>query len=445
MPVRAPVHRAEHHGNGAAVNRRAPLVALVGVSGISALGLAMTLLAIPWFVLRVSGSGTQTALVAASETLGLLVSAVFGGPVVDRVGARRASIGADGLTAMAVVAMPVAHATLGLSLPAAVVLTFAMGLTRGPADTAKQVLVAEAIALAGTSVERGTGSFEGGRRIGTMLGAPLAGALIATIGPVPVLYVDAAALLLSAVLVLTLVPRPRTAPPPTATSSDNGYMRHLRDGFRFLRHDRLLLALTAMLLVTNAMDGGLNGVLYPAYGARVLHSSTLLGALVTASGVGALTGATLYGWTGHRWSRRAVFALCFAVVGAPRFLLLAAGPPPALLLPALVICGLGSGMLTPVMMAVVYDRIPSRLQGRTLSLIVACALAAIPVGQLAAGVLLDHVGLAPALLVFGCTYLVATMFPFTFPVWHEMDTRRSPQGPEANDGGARAAAQSRPH
>ncbi|MFE7312080.1 MFS transporter [Streptomyces sp. NPDC057555] len=404
------------------MTRRVPLLALVGVSGISALGLAMTLMAIPWFVLRATGSGTQTAVVAAAETLGLLVSAVFGGPVVDRIGARRAGVAADALTAAAVALMPLAHATVGLPLPAAVLLTFAMGLTRGPADTAKQVLLADAIARSGTPVERGTSAFEGGKRIGTMLGAPLAGALIAVVGPVQVLYADAATLLLSAALIPLFLP----APPPAAPRppAGGGYLTQLRGGFRFLRQDRLLRALTAMLLITNAMDGGLNGVLYPAYGTRVLHSSALLGTLVTAVGVGSLTGAALYAWAGHRWSRRLTFALCFTVVGAPRFLLLALAPPPALLLPTLVLSGLGSGMLTPVMMAVAYERVPKDLRGRVLGLVVACALAAMPLGTLAAGVLLDRTGLTTALLCFGAVYLIATLFPYAFPVWRAMDTRR---------------------
>jgi Kef-type K+ transport system membrane component KefB len=58
-----------------------------------------------------------------------------------------------------------------------------------------------------------------------------------------------------------------------------------------------------------------------------------------------------------------------------------------------------------------------------LSLVVAGALAAMPVGTLVAGVLLDGVGLTGVLLVFGGVYLVVTSFPLVFRVWRELDAQ----------------------
>ncbi|MEK8173705.1 MFS transporter [Streptomyces sp. M19] len=95
-----------------------------------------------------------------------------------------------------------------------------------------------------------------------------------------------------------------------------------------LRADRLLCAMVGVLLVSNALDSGLNSVLYPAYGTRVLHSSSLLGVMVTAIGLGALVGTALHGWLGQRWPRRTVFVACFVLLGALRCVLLAQEPSP---------------------------------------------------------------------------------------------------------------------
>lgn len=75
----------------AAVSRRAPLLALLSASGISAVGSAMTMVAIPWFVLSTTGSGARTGLVAGAETLVLLLSLALTGSLLDHYGGRAVS------------------------------------------------------------------------------------------------------------------------------------------------------------------------------------------------------------------------------------------------------------------------------------------------------------------------------------------------------------------
>lgn len=398
------------------MNRRVPLLTLVAVSALSSLGTAATLLAVPWFVLESTGSGISTGLVAAAETVGLLCSAVLAGPAVDRLPARTTAVAADLLTALAIGLVPALHRTVGLSLPVLAVLALLAGAARGPSDTARQVLVIGAMRRAGTPVERGTSAMEGARRIGTMAGAPLAGLLVASFGPVPTLCADAAALLLCAILVRALVPAEPRAPggsraPGPSGLPDASYGARLRAGFTSLREDRLMRAVVGVLLVTNALDSGLNAVLYPAYGTRVLHSSSLLGAMMTAIGLGALAGTALHGWLGHRWPRRTVFAGCFVLLGALRCALLAHQASTAVLLAGLVVSGIGSGVVNPLMMSVAYERVPQDVRGRVFGLVVACALAATPLGALAAGLLLDRLDLTAALVLFGGVYLAIALAP----------------------------------
>ncbi|MEV7832267.1 MFS transporter [Streptomyces subrutilus] len=412
----------------APARRLTPLAALVAVSGISSLGMAMTLVAVPWFVLQSTGSGTSTGLVAAAEVVGLLCSAVLAGPVVDRLPVRTASVAADLLTALAISLIPLLHARDALPLPVLIALVFLVGAARGPADTSKQLLLTDAMARAGVSAERATGCVEGARRIGLMAGAPLAGLLIATVGPVRTLCADMAAMLLCAALVAVLVPAAARRPLPAADGGGAGsYGAQLRVGLDRLRRDRLLGAMTAVLLLTNALDGAVNGVLYPAYGTRVLGSSALFGAMVTAVGAGALLGAALYGWAGHRMPRRAVFVGAFVLVGAVRCAALAAEPRLPVLLTVLALSGIGSGIVGPLMMSVAYERVPGDVRGRVFGLLLACALAATPLGMLGAGVVLDTWGLVAALLGTGAVYLAVTLVPLVFPVWRELDVRGAPE------------------
>ncbi|MFJ6722823.1 MFS transporter [Streptomyces sp. NPDC091259] len=413
--------------------RLLPLLTLVAVSGVSSLGIAMTLIAVPWFVLHSTGSGARTGLVAAAEMLGLLCSAVLAGPVVDRLPARAVSTGADVLTAAALALVPLLHARDALPLPALICLVFVVGAARGPADTGKQLLLTGAMESARVTAERATSAVEGARRIGMMTGAPLAGLLIAAVGPVRTLCADVVAMLVCALLVALLVPAARGGRPAAATDDGgrgaSSYLRDLRTGWTRLRDDRLLRAMTTVLLVTNALDGALNGVLYPAYGTRVLHSSSLFGAMVTAIGAGALLGAALFGWIGHRAPRRALFVAAFVLVGAVRCAALAAEPAPGVLLALLALSGIGSGVVGPLMMSVAYERVPRDVRGRVFGLLVACALAATPLGMLGAGVLLDHWGLTWSLVATGAVYLGVTLAPLVLRVWRQLDIPVS-AGPE---------------
>jgi MFS family permease len=395
---------------------------LLAAFGISHAGSVMTLLAIPWFVLQITGSGLQTGVVTAAETVGLLASSILSGPVIDRIGARGISVLADVAAVVAVGTIPLADATVGLSLPLLTVLAGLAGLTRAPGDTAKRVLLPGAISLAGTTLERGSGSADAMIRIGRTLGAPLAGTMIMVIGAPGVLLLDAATFLLAALLIGLCVRVREEA----VLTEPGGYFGWLATGLRYVRRDRLILAIIGTVTVMNALDAGMNAVLQPAFAAHVMHSSVLLGELMGVFGLGAAAGSVIYGWWGRRWGRWNTFAVCALFAGAPRFVLLWAEPSVPLLLFGFFACGLAAGSLNPVLVTVELDRIPPHLRARVLGAGEAGVLAMMPVGALVAGVMLDGIGLEATLLMFAAVYAVTTLCPVAFRVWRQMDDRRIP-------------------
>ncbi|SMC61555.1 MFS transporter [Kibdelosporangium aridum] len=404
------------------MRRRLPLLALLGAFGISHAGSVMTLLAIPWFVLQTTGSGVQTGVVTAAETVGLLASSILSGPVIDRIGARGISVLADLAAVVAVGAIPLADATTGLSLPLLTVLAGLAGLTRAPGDTAKRVLLPGVITLAGTTLERGSGSADAMVRIGRTLGAPLAGTMIMVIGAPGVLLLDAATFLVAALLIGLCVRVDEEA----MLTEPGGYFGWLATGLRYVRRDRLILAIIGTVTMMNALDAGMNAVLQPAFAAHVMRSPVLLGELMGVFGLGAAAGSVMYGWWGARWGRWNTFAVCALLAGAPRFLLLWVEPSVPLLLFGFFACGLAAGSLNPLLVTVELDRIPPHLRARVLGAGEAGVLAMMPVGALAAGVLLDGIGLEATLLAFAAVYAVTTLCPVAFRVWRQMDDHRLP-------------------
>src|SRR3954449_561394 len=100
------------------------------------------MVALPSLVLTTTGSATQTGLVALVETLPMVLLKVLGGPVIDRVGARRVSIGCDLASLVVVGAIPLLHEAGALPFPALLGLVGLAGGVRGRGDAANPGLVA---------------------------------------------------------------------------------------------------------------------------------------------------------------------------------------------------------------------------------------------------------------------------------------------------------------
>ncbi|MGZ6825626.1 MAG: MFS transporter [Mycobacteriales bacterium] len=398
---------------------RRPLRALLLADAVSVTGTAMTLLAVPWFVLQTTGSAARTGVVAACETVPLVAASALGGPLVDRLGGRRAAVASDLLSAVGTALVPLLHATTGLSFWQLCLLVGVTGFVRAPGGTARSVLLPGLAARGGTPLERATSAYDGVSRGARMVGAPLAGVLIAVLGAAPVLLVDAGTFLVSAALVRSLVPAVAGAP-----QAGGSYVGQLWEGLAALRADRLMRAVVAMVMVTNLVDAAWGGVLAPVYARQVLGSSVALGLLFGAFGLGALTGTTFYGALGPRLPRWPVFTVAFLLVGAPRYLLLGAQVPLPLLLAASAAVGVASGAINPVLAAVAYERVPEALRSRVLGVMSAGLLAGMPLGTALAGLAVAHSGLRTTALTAGAVYLLATLAPVVLPVWREMDSTR---------------------
>ncbi len=399
---------------------RRPFFALLGAEGISLAGTTMTLLAVPWFVLVTTGSAARTGVAAACETVPLVLASGLGGPLVDRVGARRTSVLSDLLSAAGLLVIPVLHATSGLAFWQLCLAVAFVGLVRAPGETARSVLVPSLIVLSGMPVERGTSAYDGVSRGARMLGAPVAGGLIALLGPANVLALDALTFLVSAAIIATSVPQPADVEP----ASSEPYLAQLRAGLRGVRADRLLLGIVVMVMVTNLLDAAWATVLMPVYARDVLHSSVALGVVFAAFGLGAVLGTVLYGALGPRLPRWPVFTLAFLLLGLPRFALLAAEPALVVILVGSLAFGVLAGSLNPLLAAVEYERISPALRSRVFGILAAGSLAGTPVGAVLGGVAVEHLGLTTALLVFGGAYLLATLPPAVLPVWRQLDATR---------------------
>jgi MFS family permease len=381
---------------------RLPILALFAANAISMTGNVLTLVAIPWFVLQTTGSAALTGLVAFFTTLPAVIAAFFGGAVVDRLGYRRMSVVSDVASGVSVAAIPLLHATIGLEVWMLLILVFAGALLDAPGSTARSALVPDLAEMAGMSLERASGTSQAINRGSSLLGAPLAGLLIALLGASNVLWLDAASFGVSALVVRTLIPLNASGEETPRAS----YLSELREGLAFIGRDRLILAIVITAMITNFLDAPLFSVLLPLYATRIFGSALDLGLVIGA--------------VGQRLPRRLTFGLAFVAAGLP-FWVLATLPPLPVVIASATVTGLAGGPINPIISTIMYERVPPRLRGRVLGAVRSGAYVAIPAGVLVAGFLAEAIGLAGVLAAIAASYLVVTLSIFLNPAMRGLD------------------------
>lgn len=423
---------------GRVTSRRAGFAGLLIASTLSLLGTRMTMVALPWLVLITTGSSAKTGIIGAAELLPYVLACAFGGPLIDRIGGRRVSIVTDALSALAIGAIPLLHESGRLSFPALTGLVALAGLLRGFSDSAKRgAMFSQAVAQAGIEMTRATSLKDGLFRTAGLVGMLLAGVLVVWLdGAARVLLVDAASFAVCAILVAALVRVPGKA---QHTGEPEAYHLALLGGLKYLRRDRLVLGLIAMLFLTNLLDQGFFSVLLPLWANDIFASPIGISIVGASFGIGAVVGNIVFTIAAPRLPRWAPFTFGFLIAGGPRLAVLAFDAPTWMIIVVFAIAGIAIAGVNPILGAVSYERIPEHLQTRVLGLATAVAYAGMPLGALLCG-WLGELGVKTALLIVGAIYLLTTLAPFTGKMWREMDRRPAPPTAQPTPEGAPAPA-----
>ncbi|WP_224282698.1 MFS transporter [Streptomyces sp. LS1784] len=408
-----------------------PLAGVLTATAVSLTGTRVSAIALPWFVLATTGSATMTGLVAFAEMAPYVAVKALTGPLVDRLGPRVVSWTTDAVSAVAAGLVPLLHAQGLLPFWVLLVMVAVIGAMRGPGDLAKSVMVPEAADRAQVPMERATGLSGVTERLASTVGPAVGGGLVALIGPLAGLAINAGTFALGSLIIAIALPRgmgrsavPAAATDPSEQEPPAGYWRMFREGFTFLRSEPLLLTVIVMIGITNLIDAGFVTVLVPVWARESGNGPAAIGLLAAVMGATAVVGSLIAAAVASRLPRRTVFFTGFLLCGAPRFLVLALGAPMWLVLTVVAISGFGSGFLNPIIGAVLFERVPRHLLGRVHALGDSLAWAGIPLGGLVAGAAVALVGLIPSLIVGGVLYFATTTLAGLRPEWREMDRRR---------------------
>jgi MFS family permease len=393
-----------------------PFAAIETATLLSGAANGVTVVALPWLVLDLTGSATATGGLAAAMAVPTMVAALLAGTLVDKVGRRRVSIGSDVFSLVSVALIPILDATTGLTYGIVVALAVA-GAVFDPAGAgAREAMLPESAEAAGLTLPRANGIHEAIWGGAFLLGPGLGGLLIALIGPAGTFW-SAAAMFVGSILVIAIVPIPASGRPDPAAMG--GFWSATGEGLLFIWRDRLQRAMALLLMGLVAVYLPIEGVVLPVY----FQEQDLpigLGAVLMVMSAGGIIGALAYGSLARRFSTRTIFVGAM-VATAVLFIPFALLPPLILMLPLALLIGAGFGPVQPTINVVMQTRTPPRLRGRVVGVLTATAYAAGPFGYILAGPLVDLIGVAGTMLVAAAGFVILAVIGLLLPSLHAAD------------------------
>jgi MFS family permease len=394
---------------GPVIQRRTGIAGLLTATAVSQVGNVVALVALPWFVLETTGSAARTGIVAFATTVPLAVGAVAAGPVVDRLGTRRAAVLADLGAAAAIGAIPLAHAAGHLSFGALLALAFAAGAFEAPGRTARRAMLPGLAAGARLSLERVNAVSTTTEHLGYLLGAPAAGVLIAAVGAAGALWLDAASYAFSAAVVAATV-----FPAGGVTER-----LPLLAGLRFAWSSRIIRTFFVIWTVGAFLVTPLSGVLLPVYARERFGTADALAAMVTAIGAGGLLGASVFLVAGRRLPRRRAFVAMWLVY-PPLSCLLIGLPGLVATLAVLATVGVVTGAYDPLEVTIHQENTPEALRPQVFAVLLAAEMTAVPLAMLTYGWVISALGLRAATVLFGVGNLVLGAYAITAPAARDL-------------------------
>ncbi len=385
---------------------------------VSLVGDAIFLVALAWQVYELSNEPSALGWIFAAYVTPMLVFLLVGGVLTDRVERRKMMIAADVIRALAIGVAGALAVAGTLELWQLAICAAVTGVGDALFAPAFGSIVPEIVPRESLAQANALDQFV--RPIAGVLGPALAGLLIALSGAGAALLVDAATFGASTVTALLLTPRPFERRPGRSVR------RELREGFSFVRARTWLWATLAIAGLLNVAPAARN-VLLPFVVKNDLHASAAaLGAVYSATAVGALASALVYGQRGLPRRFVLVMYVAWALAG---FVIAGYGVATGVgqMVALGFVAGLGLALGQGIWATMMHQLVPRELLGRVTSLDWLLSTSLMPVAMIAVGFLGDGIGARETLVAAGLVSGAFTLV-FVFAVPGLRDPEREASG-----------------
>jgi MFS family permease len=248
---------------------------------VSLFGDAFALIALPWFVLQVTGSGTATAGILLTLQLPAILTGMVIGSLIDRFQPRALITIDNGLRTLIIGLIPILYWFSLLEPWLLFLLTFLAGMLVPATDVGARSILPDLVEDKDLDAANMLWSFS--LNLSLVVGPAIAGILVASFGGPSVLLIDAGTFAVMALVASTLPNLKRSKPPAQAPLSE-------RLGLHQLWNMKVVRLTTLLSLVFFFSYGPLEAAM-PLYSDAVLQTDARgYGLLWSALAVGALIG-----------------------------------------------------------------------------------------------------------------------------------------------------------
>jgi MFS family permease len=347
-------------------------------STVSSTGDQFYLVALPWLIMELTGSGAVLGGIMMMAAIPRAVLMLLGGAVTDRFSPRRILMATASSRAVLVAAIAVLVWTHTQALWQLYALAFCFGVADAFAAPAAQTLIPSLVTAeqlpAANSVSQATTQL-------AMLAAPApAGIIVNALGIAWAFFIDAVSFLFILAVLWKLPDPPRTASDPPRQKM----LREILDGLLYVKND---IPLRSLLLVTAVLNFCIAGpfiVGIPFLAKKQFGSPAAFGLLVSSLAAGGLIGMLLAGvWKLRRRGLLlltvcAFMGICLSTIGLFHHL----WPLASLLF----VMSVANGFMNVQLIAWFQQRIERALLGRVMSVLMFAAVGLMPFSLAVVGV-----------------------------------------------------------
>ena len=348
---------------------------------ISLFGDAFTLIALPWFVLQVTDSGTATASILLTLQFPAILTSMVIGALIDRFQPRAIITIDNGLRALIIGLIPILYWFGLLELWLLFLLTFLAGMLVPATEVGARSVLPELVEDQDLDAANMLWSFS--LNLSLVLGPAVAGLLVASFGGPSVLLIDAVTFAVMAFVAVTIPNVERSKSSAQAPLSERLGLRQLWD-MKVVRNTTLLS------LVFFFSYGPLEAAM-PLYSDTILQTDAQgYGLLWSALAVGALIG-TLSSTALSRRLRLGVALPLIALLWGASLLPMAFTNKLGLACGLLLLGGLMWGPYTPMETTLLQRNVPKEQLGRVFGARSTLLTGGSPLGLAVGGILLAFV------------------------------------------------------
>ena len=393
---------------------------------ISSLGDGVTLTALAWQVLVLTGSGTAMGVVLIAQTLPRVCFLLLGGVVADRFSRRNVLLWSDTVRGVAVALVAVLGWLNLLALWHLIVLAAIFGLAGAFFFPAYQSIPPQLVAadyLPSANALTGMS-----RQMASLFGPALGAMLVALSDPSAAFAIDALSFGVSAACLLGVhvPPLPKVVHDETETKPRGvrGMAHDVREGLGYVLRSPWLWVTITIASLGNVglapMQVALPKLIKDVYGQGVW----LLGATGTAVAIGSVVTMMIVGQA-KKLRHRGILAYGGLLVSSVAVMIFGLPLPhayaPAIAIGASVFFGAGLAIFEVIWVTTLQELVPPEKLGRVSSVDWVGSLALLPVGLALVGVLTDQLGASWVFLAGGALNTLLELIALAVPGIRKLD------------------------